>query len=59
MGYSKVNIDELEPAGPGGGVRFIRRELGLEAFGLNWFELPPNAAVSPTTSKTLGRRRST
>jgi uncharacterized cupin superfamily protein len=21
----------------------VRRELGVEAFGLNWFELPPNA----------------
>jgi quercetin dioxygenase-like cupin family protein len=40
MGYSKLNIDELEPAGPGGAVRFIRRELGLEAFGINWFEIP-------------------
>jgi uncharacterized cupin superfamily protein len=40
--YSKVNVHELEPSGPGGAVRFVRRELGLEAFGLNWFELPPN-----------------
>jgi len=22
-------------------VRFVRRELGVEAFGINWFELPP------------------
>jgi quercetin dioxygenase-like cupin family protein len=36
-----VNVDEIEGAGPGGAVRFVRRELGLEAFGLNWFELPP------------------
>ena len=43
MAYSKVNIDEIEPAGPTGAVRFIRRELGLEAFGINWFDLPPNA----------------
>ena len=42
MGYSKVNVKEIEPGGPGGAVRFVRRELGLEAFGLNWFELPPN-----------------
>ncbi len=42
MGYSKINIDEIEPAGPSGAVRFVRRELGLEAFGINWFELPPN-----------------
>jgi quercetin dioxygenase-like cupin family protein len=43
MGYSKVNVHEIEAAGPGGAVRFVRRELGLEAFGINWFELPPNA----------------
>jgi uncharacterized cupin superfamily protein len=43
MGYSKVNVHEIEPAGPAGAVRFVRRELGLEAFGINWFELPPNA----------------
>jgi quercetin dioxygenase-like cupin family protein len=43
MGYSKVNLDEIEPTGPGGMVRFVRRELDLQAFGINWFELPPNA----------------
>ena len=41
MGYSVVNVDEVEGAGPGGIVRFVRRELGVEAFGINWFELPP------------------
>ena len=40
MGYSVVNVDEIEGAGPGGAVRFVRRELGCEAFGINWFELP-------------------
>jgi quercetin dioxygenase-like cupin family protein len=43
MGYSIVNADELEGEGPGGAVRFLRRRLGLEAFGINWFELPPGA----------------
>jgi quercetin dioxygenase-like cupin family protein len=43
MGYSVVNVDEIEGSGPGGAVRFVRRELGVEAFGVNWFELPPNA----------------
>jgi quercetin dioxygenase-like cupin family protein len=41
MGYSIVNVDQLEPSGPGGAVRRIRRALGVEAFGINWFELPP------------------
>src|SRR3954463_13028530 len=43
MGYSVVNMQEIEPAGPGGAVRFVRRELGVEAFGINWFELPPDS----------------
>jgi len=43
MGYSVVRVREIEPAGPGGAVRFVRRELGCEAFGINWFELPPNS----------------
>ena len=46
MGYSLVHLDDLEPAGPGGAVRFVRRKLGVEAFGINWIELPPG---------TLGR----
>ena len=43
MGYSIVHVDELPAEGPGGAVRFVRRHLGAEAFGINWFELPPNA----------------
>jgi uncharacterized cupin superfamily protein len=43
VGYNVVNIDEIEPGGPGGAVRFVRRHLGVEAFGINWFELPPNS----------------
>ena len=43
MGYSKVNIQEVEGAGPGGAFRFVRRELGVLAFGINWIELPPGA----------------
>jgi mannose-6-phosphate isomerase-like protein (cupin superfamily) len=43
MGYSVININEVEGAGPGGAVKFLRRELGVEAFGVNWFEIPPNA----------------
>jgi hypothetical protein len=42
MSYSIVSLDDIEPAGPGGVVRFVRRELGVEAFGINWFKLPPN-----------------
>ena len=38
-----INVDEIEAAGPGGAVRFVRRELGVEAFGINWFEIPPNS----------------
>jgi mannose-6-phosphate isomerase-like protein (cupin superfamily) len=42
LGYSVVHVDELEGEGPGGAVRFVRRRLGVEAFGINWFEIPPN-----------------
>ncbi len=42
MGFSMVQVDDIEPAGPGGAVRFVRRELGVEAFGVNWFEIPPD-----------------
>jgi quercetin dioxygenase-like cupin family protein len=41
MAYSTVHIDELEAVW--GVVRFARRALGVEAFGINWFELPPGA----------------
>jgi quercetin dioxygenase-like cupin family protein len=43
MSYSTVNVDEIEGAGPGGVVRFVRRQLGVAAFGINWFDLPPGA----------------
>jgi quercetin dioxygenase-like cupin family protein len=43
MGYSVVNADEVELGGRTGQVRFVRRVLGVEAFGINMFELPPNA----------------
>jgi hypothetical protein len=42
MGYSMVNVDDIEGEGPGGAVRFVRRHLGVDAFGINWFEIPPN-----------------
>ena len=42
MGYSMVRVGDIEPDGPGGAVRFVRRELGVQAFGINWFELPPD-----------------
>jgi mannose-6-phosphate isomerase-like protein (cupin superfamily) len=43
MSYSLIHVDDIEGSGPGGAVHFVRRELGVEAFGINWFELPPNA----------------
>jgi mannose-6-phosphate isomerase-like protein (cupin superfamily) len=42
MGYSVVHVNEIEGSGPGGAVHFVRRELGVEAFGINWFELGPD-----------------
>ncbi len=43
MSYSLVHVDDIEPSGPGGAVRFVRRELGVEAFGINRFDLPPGS----------------
>jgi quercetin dioxygenase-like cupin family protein len=43
VGYSWVDLEDIEPAGPGGAVRFVRRELGATAFGCNHFTLPPGA----------------
>ena len=43
MGHSKLNIQDVDGAGPGGSFRFVRRELGVLAFGVNWIELPPDA----------------
>jgi mannose-6-phosphate isomerase-like protein (cupin superfamily) len=42
MAYSIVHVSDIEGSGPGGAVHFVRRELGVEAFGINWFEIPPN-----------------
>jgi hypothetical protein len=42
MGYSLVHVSEIEGAGPGGAVKFVRRQIGCEAFGVNWFDIPPN-----------------
>lgn len=30
MGYTVVHVDDVDPAGPGGAVRFVRRELGAQ-----------------------------
>jgi hypothetical protein len=35
VGYSVLNVEDIEGAGPGGAIRFVRRELGVEAFGIN------------------------
>ena len=42
MGFSTVDIADLEGEGPGGMVRKVRRAVGGKAFGFNYFTLPPN-----------------
>jgi mannose-6-phosphate isomerase-like protein (cupin superfamily) len=42
MGYSVVDIADLEGEGPGGMVRKVRRAVGGKAFGFNYFVLPPD-----------------
>jgi quercetin dioxygenase-like cupin family protein len=41
MGYSAVDVADLEGEGPGGMVRKVRRALEARAFGFNYFTLPP------------------
>jgi mannose-6-phosphate isomerase-like protein (cupin superfamily) len=41
MGYSTVDVADLQGEGPGGTVRKVRRALGGRAFGFNYFTLPP------------------
>lgn len=53
--YSVVDVDSVEPSGPGGAVRFLRRAVGATAFGFNWFELPPGAA-GPEHDETASRQ---
>ena len=42
MGWDAVDVAELEPRGPGGVVRMVRKALGARAFGFNYFAFPPN-----------------
>jgi mannose-6-phosphate isomerase-like protein (cupin superfamily) len=42
VGYSFVDVAELEAEGPGGMVRKARRAVGARAFGFNYFVFPPN-----------------
>jgi quercetin dioxygenase-like cupin family protein len=55
MGYSVVNVEQIEAAGPGGAIRFVRRELGVQAFGINWFELPANAVGHEHDESSTGQ----
>jgi mannose-6-phosphate isomerase-like protein (cupin superfamily) len=41
MSYDVADLDTVESGGPGGMVRFVRRTLGVTAFGINHFSLPP------------------
>jgi hypothetical protein len=58
VGYSKVNVHDLEPAGPGGAIRFVRRELDLLAFGINGSRFRRIPTDTATTSRNRARRRS-
>ena len=55
MSYTLVDVADVEPAGPGGAVRFVRRELGVEAFGINWFELGPGVVGREHDETTSGQ----
>ena len=55
MGYDILDVRELEGEGPGGAVRFVRRRLGVRAFGINWFELPPGAVGREHDERASGQ----
>ena len=42
MSYDVADLDALEPGGPGGVVRKVRKALGARVFGFNHFDFPPN-----------------
>ena len=42
MGSSIVHVAELEPGGPDGAVRLVRRGSESRRSVFNWFELVPN-----------------
>jgi mannose-6-phosphate isomerase-like protein (cupin superfamily) len=41
--YTVADVDALPGEGPGGMVRKVRRALGTQAFGCNYFTLPPHS----------------
>src|SRR4051794_1458342 len=55
MGHRVVDVEQIEPAGPGGAVRFVRRELGTRAFGINQFVLEPGFAGPEHDEQTTGQ----
>src|SRR4051812_41080476 len=55
MGHRVVDVEQIEPAGPGGAVRFVRRELGTRAFGINQFILEPGFAGPEHDEQTTGQ----
>ena len=40
----RYSVDDVDPEGPSGAVRFLRRAVGATAFGFNWFDLPPGSS---------------
>ena len=55
MGYTTVDLESIEPSGPGDAVRFVRRELGATAFGVNHFTLPPGVTGREHDEVTSGQ----
>ncbi|HYW28529.1 MAG TPA: cupin domain-containing protein [Gaiellales bacterium] len=55
MPYTVRHIDDIQPSSPGGAVRFVRRELGVQAFGINRFDLPPNSAGKEHDESATGQ----
>ena len=57
MGYSLIKIDDIEPAGPAGAVRFVRRELGLKHSASAGSSCRPTPKAKSMTKPVPVRRR--
>jgi quercetin dioxygenase-like cupin family protein len=55
VSHRVVDVEDIEPGGPGGAVRFVRRELGTRAFGINQFVLQPGFAGPEHDESTTGQ----
>jgi uncharacterized cupin superfamily protein len=54
--YSYIDLDRIDPGGPGNSVRFVRRQLGTTAFGINHYTLQPGATGRAHDGRESGQQ---